>query len=105
MAYTVYSEIHFSGSLCLAGTSQSISAVDDLACFCLMYGFTELNLRTHLRALFVLGVPFYMPAFAISIWIHFDMDSYFVVVTPNQMALSKYEFIFSQDNVFSFLKK
>ena len=30
-----------------------------------MSGFTELNLQTHLKAIFVICVPFYKPAFAI----------------------------------------
>ena len=30
-----------------------------------MWDFTELNLRTHLRVIFVLCVPFYKPALAI----------------------------------------
>ena len=49
-------------SLCFKGTSQFISSVHDLIRFCLMWVFTELNLRTHLRVIFVL---FYKPAFAI----------------------------------------
>ena len=58
-------EIPFSESLCFIGTSQSISGVHDLTRFCLMSVFIELNLRTHLRIIFVLCVPFYKPAFAI----------------------------------------
>ena len=61
----VRSEIHFSESLCFIGTSQFISSVHDLTRFCLMLVLTELNLRTHLRAIFVLLVPFYKPAFDI----------------------------------------
>ena len=95
----------FQWELLFIGTSQPISVVDDLACFCLISGFTELNLQTHLRAIFVLCVPFYMPAFVTSIWIYFHMGPYFVVVTPNQITVSKYKFTFSQDNVLSFLKK
>ena len=52
-------------SLCLIGTSQFISSVHDLIRFCLMWVFTESNLRTHLRVIFVLCVLFYKPAFAI----------------------------------------
>ena len=62
---TVSSEIHFSESLCFIGTSQVISCVHDLTHFCLMWVFTELNLRTHLSALFVLRVTFYKSAFDI----------------------------------------
>ena len=61
----VCSEIPFSESLCFIGTSQFISAAHDLTRFCLMWSFTELNLRTHLRASFALCVPFYKPIFAI----------------------------------------
>ena len=57
-------EIPFSESLCFIGTSQSISRVHDLTRFCLMSVFIELNLRTHLRVIFVLCVPFYKPAFS-----------------------------------------
>ena len=58
-------EIPFSEILCLIETSQFIFSVDDLTRFCQMEVFTELNLRTHLRTIFVLYVPFYKPAFAI----------------------------------------
>ena len=59
----VRSEIHFSESLCFIGTSQFISSVYDLTRFCLMWVFTEFNLRTHMWAVFALCVPFYKPAF------------------------------------------
>ena len=55
----------FSENLCYIGTSQFISDVYDLALFCLMWGFTELNFRTHLKAIFFLYVPFYKAVFAI----------------------------------------
>ena len=58
------SEIPFSESLCLIGTSQFISPIHDLTCFFLMWVFGELDLRTHLTTIFVLCVPFYKPAFA-----------------------------------------
>ena len=54
-----------SESLCFIGTSQFISPVNDLTRFCLIWVFTELNLRTQLRAIFVLCVLFYKPTFAI----------------------------------------
>ena len=62
---TVCSEISFSESKCFMETSQFISPVHDLTHFCLMWVFTELNLRTPLRAIFVFCVPFYKPTFAI----------------------------------------
>ena len=61
----VRSKIHFSESLCFIGTSQFISSVHDLTRFCLMWVLAELNLRTHLRIIFVLCVPFYKPPFDI----------------------------------------
>ena len=61
----VCSEIPFSESLGFIGAIQLISAIQDLIRFFLMWVFTELNLRTHLRAIFVLCVPFYEPAFTI----------------------------------------
>ena len=59
----VCSEIQFSESLCFIRTSRFISVVHNLTCFCLIWGFTELILRTHMRALFVLCVYFYKHAF------------------------------------------
>ena len=61
----VCSKITFSESLCYTGTSQFISVVRNLSRFCLMWSLTELNFQTHLRAIFVLCVLFYNPAFAI----------------------------------------
>ena len=61
----VRSKIHFSESLCFIGTSQFISSVHDLTRFCLMWVLAELNLRTDLRIIFVLCVPFYKPPFDI----------------------------------------
>ena len=61
----VCSELPFSESLYSIRTSRFISAVHELTRFCPMWGFTELNFWTHLRAIFVLCVPFYKPAFAI----------------------------------------
>ena len=61
----VCSEIPFNENLCFIRTNQFISLVHDLTRFCLMWGFTELNLRTQLRATHDLCVPFYKPAFAI----------------------------------------
>ena len=58
----VRSKIDFSKSLRFIGTSQFISSIHDLIRFCLMWVFTELNLRTHLWAIFVLCAPFYKPA-------------------------------------------
>ena len=55
----VRSEIHFSESLCFIGTSQFISSVHDLTRFCLMWVFTDFNLRTHMWAVFALCFPFY----------------------------------------------
>ena len=46
-------------------TSQFISALYDPTRFCLMCVFTELNLRTPLRAIFVLCDLFHKPAFPI----------------------------------------
>ena len=67
MSYSliVCSEIPFSESLCFIGNSQFIFSVRDLTRFCWMEVFTELNLQSHLRATFVLYVPFYKPAFGI----------------------------------------
>ena len=59
------SEIPVSESLCFIRTSQFISPVHDLTYFCLTFGFTELNLRTHLRTIFNLCIPFHKPVFAI----------------------------------------
>ena len=56
-------EIHFNEGLCFIGTSQFISSVHDLTRFCLLWVFTEFNLRTHLKAIFIPCVPFYKPAF------------------------------------------
>ena len=61
----VCSEIPFSESFCFIEASQFISPVQYMTHFCLMWDFTELNLRTHLRDIFVFCVPFYKPAFAI----------------------------------------
>ena len=61
----VCSEIPFSESLCFIGTSQFISSLYDLTRFFLMWVFTELNFRTHLRGIFVLCVSFYKPVCAI----------------------------------------
>ena len=77
----VHLEIHFSESLCFIGTSQLISSVHDLICFCLMWVLTKSNLWTPLRAIFVLCIPFYKPAFDIIylITIYFsitDVSSY-----------------------------
>ena len=77
----VCSEINFSESLCFIGTSQFISSIHDLTRFCLMWVFepTELNLRTHLRAIYILFVPFYKLAFYIIYLIRFsiiDVSSY-----------------------------
>ena len=56
-------------NLCLKclfkGTSHFIPAVHGFTHFCIMWVFTELNLRTHFRATFFLCVPFYNPAYAI----------------------------------------
>ena len=56
-------------NLCLKclfkGTSHFISAVHGFTRFCIMWVFTELNLRTHFRVTFFLCVPFYNPAYAI----------------------------------------
>ena len=60
----VCSEIPFSESLCFIGASQFISPIQYLTPFCFMWDFTELNLRTHLRDICVLCVPFYKPVFA-----------------------------------------
>ena len=59
------SEIHFSESLCFIGTSQFIYSVQYLTRFCLTWVFTKLHLQTHLRAISVLCVSFYQPAWAI----------------------------------------
>ena len=71
----VHSEVHFSESLCFIGTSQFISSAHGLTRFCLMWVFTELNLRFHLMAIFVFCSPFYKPAFDIIyvIAIHFSI--------------------------------
>ena len=61
----VRSEFHFSESLCFIGISQFISSVHDLTRFCLTQVLNELNLQTHLRAVFVFCVPFYKPVFDI----------------------------------------
>ena len=61
----VCSEIPFSESFCFVGASQFISPMQYLTRFCFMWDFSELNLRTHLRVIFVLCVPYYKPAFAI----------------------------------------
>ena len=61
----VCSEILFSESLCFIGASQFISPIQYLTRFCFMWDFTELNLRNHLRDIFILCVPFYKPAFGI----------------------------------------
>ena len=61
----VCSEIPFSESLCFIGASQFISPILYSTRFCFMWDSTELNLRTHLRVIFVLCVTFYKPAFAI----------------------------------------
>ena len=47
----------------------------DLTRFRLMWVFTDLSLRTHLRAIFVLCVPFYKLAFAVIylLAIHFSI--------------------------------
>ena len=60
--FIVCSEFPYSESFCFIGTNQFISSVRDLSCFCLVWIFTELILRTHLRAIFVLCIPFYKPA-------------------------------------------
>ena len=66
MSYSLFSsEIPFSESLCFIGASQLISPIQCLTRFCFMWDFTELKLRTHLRVIFVLCIPFYKPAFAI----------------------------------------
>ena len=57
-------EIPLSESWRFIGTSQFISPIQYLTRFCFMLDFTELNLRTHFRDIFVLRVPFYKPAFA-----------------------------------------
>ena len=59
-------EIHFNESLCFIETSPLISSVHDLTRFCLMWVFTEFNLWTHLKAIFILCVSFYKPAFDMS---------------------------------------
>ena len=53
MSYSLFGN-SFSESLCFIGTSQFISPVQDLTRFCLIRVFTELNLQTHLRAVFIL---------------------------------------------------
>ena len=58
-------EIPFSEILCyIEKTTQLISAVPNLTRFCLMWGSTEINFRTHLRAIFVLCILFSISAFA-----------------------------------------
>ena len=61
----VCSEIPFSESLCFIEASQFNSPIQYLTSFCFMWDSAELNLRTHLRVIFVLYVPFYKPVFAI----------------------------------------
>ena len=61
----VCSEVPFSESLCFIGTSQFISSLYDLTRLCLIWVFTELNFRTHLRGIFVLCVSFYKRVCAI----------------------------------------
>ena len=64
MSYGLFG-IPLSESLCFIGANQFISPIQYLTRYCFMWDFTELNLRTHLRNIFVLCVPFYKPTFAI----------------------------------------
>ena len=59
------SKIIFRESLCFIGTNQFISTVHGLTRFCLMWGFTESNLQSHLKTIFILCAPFYKPVFVI----------------------------------------
>ena len=83
--FIVCSEIRFSERLCFIGTSQFISSVQDLTHFCLMWVLTKLSLQTHLRAIFVLCVPFYRPAFDII---------YLIVILFSVIDVSSYSFIY-----------
>ena len=78
----VRSEIPFSERFCVIGTSQFISSVHDLTRFCLMWVFTEFNLRTQMWAIFVLCVPFYKPAFDII---------YLIAIRFNIIDVSSYQ--------------